>query len=119
MQVVKDDKDAQEKLPKVMKDAIKANASKSAPKGARSYSTMTTPTTSGGGLDMGLIDFTPPATAPLVPGAKFALPSLPLPNGSHVKHRYDPVVDQFTNLLMIHGRKSVAQRVRCTISHNV
>lgn len=63
------------------------------------------------GEDMGIVDFSPPATVPDVPGTKFGLPSLPLPQGSHVKHRYDPVVDQVTNLLMRHGEKSVAQRV--------
>jgi small subunit ribosomal protein S7 len=95
-----------------MKDKLKAAASNSAPKGSRPYSTTTTSITGGGGLDMGLIDFNPSAVAsPVVPGVKFGLPSLPLPKGSHVKHRYDPVVDQVTNLLMRHGQKSVAQRV--------
>jgi small subunit ribosomal protein S7 len=95
-----------------MQDAIKAKQSNSAPKGSRSYSTMTTSMTEGGGLDMGLVDFQPPAAPPAVPGAKFGLPSLPLPQGSNYKRRYDVVVDQVTNLLMRHGEKSVAQRVR-------
>jgi small subunit ribosomal protein S7 len=110
---VQGDKAAQEKLPKVMQDALKSKSPGNAPKGSRSYSTTTTPTTggTGAGLDMGLVDFKFAPKAPEVPGVKFGLPSLPIPKDAHVKHRYDPVVDQVTNLLMLHGRKSVAQRV--------
>ncbi|KAH7396818.1 ribosomal protein S7 domain-containing protein [Phaeosphaeria sp. MPI-PUGE-AT-0046c] len=104
--IVKGDKEAQEKLPKVMKDKLKANAT--LPKGSRPYSTMATQTGSGG-LDMGLVDVQSISTAPAVPGLKFEMPSLPIPKDGHVKHRYDPVVEQVTNLLMRHGKKSVAQ----------
>ena len=107
---MKNDKEAQEKLPKVMRDALKNKASNSAPKGSRSYSTTTTPI-SGQQLDMGLVDFNPSKTAPEIPGAKFPLPVLPLPREDRLKERYEPLVDQVTNLLMRHGRKSVAQRV--------
>ncbi|KAF2449637.1 30S ribosomal protein-like protein S7 [Karstenula rhodostoma CBS 690.94] len=110
--IVKGDKKAQEKLPKVMQEQLKSNAS-SAPKGSRSYSTTTTPIGGGSGaFDMGLMSFTsPPVEAvPAAPGLKFEMPVLPLPKDGHVKHRYDPVVDQVTNLLMRHGKKSVAQR---------
>jgi small subunit ribosomal protein S7 len=110
-QVAKDDKALQDKLPRVMQDALKKKTTSSAPKGSRSYSTTTTPISGGGDVDMGIVSFTTPATAPVVPGAKFELPSLPLPQGSHVKRRYDAVIDQVTNLLMRHGQKSVAQRV--------
>lgn len=62
-------------------------------------------------LDTGLIDLQ--ASQEIVtPGLKFDMPTLPLPKDGHVKHRYDPVVEQVTNLLMRHGKKSVAQRVR-------
>ncbi|KAH3919188.1 hypothetical protein HBI56_100970 [Parastagonospora nodorum] len=105
--IVKNDKDAQEKLPKVMKDKLKANAN-AAPKGSRSYSTMTTQTSSQG-LDMGLVDVQSAAKLPQIPGLKFEMPTLPLPKDGHVKRRYDPVVEQVTNLLMRHGEKSVAQ----------
>lgn len=44
-------------------------------------------------------------------GHKFPLPELPLPPFSNRKERYDPVVDQVTNLMMKHGRLSAAQRV--------
>lgn len=112
VQVVKDDKTAQEKLPKVMQEELKTKTSTSGsvPKGSRSYSTATTPT-SGGGEDMGLLNFNPAATQPEVPGVKFGLPILPIPKDAHLKHRYDPVVEQVTKLLMQHGQLSVAQRV--------
>lgn len=45
------------------------------------------------------------------PGHKFGLPSLPLPSTSNLKHRYDPVVEQFTKLIMRHGKLGQAQRV--------
>lgn len=114
-EVVKGDKAAQENLPKVMQDAIKAKASNSPPKGSRSYSTMTTQTGGNGGLDMGLVDLEAASKLAETPGLKFDMPSLPLPKDGHVKHRYDPVVEQVTNLLMRHGKKSVAQRNMATI----
>lgn len=55
---------------------------------------------------------------PETPGLKFEMPTHPLPKGGHVKRRYDPVVEQVTNLLMRHGKKSVAQRVS-RFSHRV
>lgn len=76
---------------------------------------MTTQTGGSGGLDMGLVDFEAATKLPETPGLKFDMPTLPLPKDGHVKHRYDPVVEQVTNLLMRHGKKSVAQRVRCVI----
>ncbi|KAF2003696.1 30S ribosomal protein-like protein S7 [Amniculicola lignicola CBS 123094] len=107
--VVEGDKEAQEKLPKVMQDSINAKAS-SAPKGSRSYSTSTTPT-SEGEMDLGLVNMDPSTMAAAeVPGVKFGMPTLPLPKDGHVKHRYDDVVEQVTNLLMRHGEKSKAQR---------
>lgn len=112
--IVKGDKQAEEKLPKIMRDQLKSK-SNSAPKGSRSYSTTTTPIGPGAdAFNMGLASFTSPpaAAAPTIPGLKFDMPVLPLPQDGHVKHRYDPVVDQVTNLLMRHGKKSVAQRVR-------
>lgn len=51
-----------------------------------------------------------------IPGLIYDLPDLPLPSDLHLKHRYDPVVEQVTNLIMQHGKKSVAQRVCCSIS---
>lgn len=73
---------------------------------------MTTQSNGSSDLDMGLVDFQSVPKVPETPGLKFEMPSLPLPKDGHVKHRYDPVVEQITNLLMRHGKKSVAQRVR-------
>ncbi|ROT36667.1 ribosomal protein S7 [Sodiomyces alkalinus F11] len=41
---------------------------------------------------------------------KWPLPTLPLEPQNKLKSRYHPVLDQLTNLLMRHGKKSVAQR---------
>ncbi|KAL7276596.1 hypothetical protein RUND412_000399 [Rhizina undulata] len=41
---------------------------------------------------------------------KYPLPELPLPSTSHLKHRYNPILEQVTNLLMRDGKKSVAQK---------
>ena len=49
-------------------------------------------------------------------GHKFGIPELPLPSNHNLKHRYDPVVSQVTNLLMRHGKKGVAQRVGPPVS---
>jgi small subunit ribosomal protein S7 len=49
-------------------------------------------------------------------GHKFGLPELPIPSNHNLKHRYDPVVSQVTNLLMKDGKKSVAQRVSSSFS---
>lgn len=48
---------------------------------------------------------------PEMVGHKFPLPELPLAPFSNRKERYDPIVDQVTNLMMKHGRLSAAQRV--------
>ncbi|KAF2193480.1 ribosomal protein S7 [Zopfia rhizophila CBS 207.26] len=109
-EVVKGDKAAQEKLPKIMQDALKSKMSASGPKGSRSYSTTTTPINSGSGVELGLVDFHLATSTPDVPGVKFGLPTLPIPRDANLKYRYDPVVDQVTNLLMRHGQLSVAQR---------
>ncbi|KAF2706428.1 30S ribosomal protein-like protein S7 [Pleomassaria siparia CBS 279.74] len=109
-QVVKGDQEAIDKLPKVMQDKLKGKSPTSAPKGSRSYSTMTTSETGSAAFDMGLVGFNSASTVPEIPGVKFGLPSLPLPRDGNLKHRYDTVVDQVTNLLMRHGQKSIAQR---------
>ncbi|OCK81200.1 ribosomal protein S7 [Lepidopterella palustris CBS 459.81] len=99
-EVVKRDKEAQKMLPKVMQDSLK-----STPKGFRSFST-----TASRSQGMGLEESGPPPPPPIMPGIKFSLPTLPIPSDAHLKYRYDPVVKQVTNLLMRHGKLSVAQR---------
>ena len=94
-----------------MQDKLNSQKPKTTPNGSRSYSTMTTQTNGGNGLDMGLVNAQNASKVPATPGLKFEMPSLPLPKDGHVKHRHDPVVEQVTNLLMRHGKKSVAERV--------
>lgn len=49
-------------------------------------------------------------------GHKFGIPPNPLPPQSHLRKRYDPLIEQVTNLLMQHGKKATAQKVcRCSI----
>ncbi|KAL8358291.1 hypothetical protein RB598_002859 [Gaeumannomyces tritici] len=43
-------------------------------------------------------------------GHKYGVPEVPIPSGMHLKHRYHPVLEQITNLLMKDGKKSKAQR---------
>ena len=44
-------------------------------------------------------------------GHKFGMPPNPMPKQSHLRKRYDPLVEQVTNLLMRHGKKAAAQKV--------
>jgi small subunit ribosomal protein S7 len=120
-EVVEGDKAAQEHLPKVMKDSLKA----AKPSGTRSFSTSAIrrqderfsgmevdssidPAIIGGGTS---IMANPMIMEPAKPGVKFGLPALPLPSDLNLHHRYDPLIEQFTGLLIQHGKKGVAQRV--------
>lgn len=96
--ILKRDEKGQEKAPKVIQEDIKS----SSPKGSRSYST------SAPRRAQTIID---PRSAE-VPneGHIFGLPTLPIPSTSNLKHRYDPVVQQVTNLLMQDGKLGRAQR---------
>lgn len=53
----------------------------------------------------------PSASAVTTPGHKFGLPELPIPSKDHLKHRYDAMVQQATNLMMLHGKLATAQTV--------
>lgn len=44
-------------------------------------------------------------------GHIFGLPSLPIPKNMHLKRREDPMVDQFTKLILQSGKLSQAQSV--------
>lgn len=48
-------------------------------------------------------------------GHKFGVPELPISSTSNLHYRYDPVVNQITNLLMKDGKLSVAQRVGSSV----
>lgn len=53
-------------------------------------------------------------------GHKFPLPDIGMiPRTDHLKRRYDPVVDQMTKSLMIHGKLSVAQKVCIICNHHI
>lgn len=60
-----------------------------------------------------------PASAAMQPpeGYKFEPPSMSLPRTENVKRRYDPLVEQFTKLLMRDGKLSHAQKVRTSVPH--
>jgi len=44
-------------------------------------------------------------------GHKYGTPELPLEDGTHLKHRYNPVIALFTRLMMRDGKLGKAQRV--------
>ena len=48
-------------------------------------------------------------------GHIFGLPALPMPRTAHLKHRYEPIVQQVTGLIMKSGKLGVAQRVRSSV----
>jgi len=100
---LKRDEEAQEKAPKVLQEDIK----QSAPKGTRSYSTTARR------FQEALT--TQAETAVESQDSTLDLPSLPIPSHENLKHRYDPVIHQVTNLLMKDGKLSVAQRVRSSV----
>jgi small subunit ribosomal protein S7 len=118
-EVVEGDKKAQEHLPKVMKDALKK------PSGTRSFSTSAfqrqdtslSGMESESSVDPSIIESgtsvlsNPATTETAKPGVKFGLPALPLPSELNRHHRYDPLIEQFTGVIMRHGKKGVAQRV--------
>jgi len=45
-------------------------------------------------------------------GLRYAPVTLPLPRTANLKHRYDPVAEQVTKLMMRDGKLSKAQKVR-------
>ncbi|KAI4135608.1 MAG: hypothetical protein LQ347_000540 [Umbilicaria vellea] len=98
-EILERDKDGQAKAPEVIK---KSSTASSSPKGTRPY------TTSARRRQEATIRFEDAAIE--TQGHRFGLPELPLPSTAHMKHRYDPVVHQVTNLLMKDGMLSVAQR---------
>ncbi|GAB7350370.1 hypothetical protein MBLNU459_g0997t1 [Dothideomycetes sp. NU459] len=111
-ELLKDDKEAQEHAPQVIKDSIKANHTPPKPQ-SRSFSTyarrpLELTTSPASSFDAAAAVAVPPPTAASA-GHKFPLPTLPLPSNAHKDYRYDPVVKQLTSLLMKDGKLSVAQ----------
>lgn len=107
--MLKRDEKAEEKAPKVMQKDM----SSSFHKGTRSYST----SARRHAYTQLMIN---PESKEVEQfesqGNIFGLPELPIPSTSHIKHRYDPIIEQVTNLLMQDGKKSKAQRVRQSVS---
>lgn len=127
-EILSRDKEAQKHLPKVLRDQISAKT------GTRSYSTSAVlrqqelqqqnpqqPQTQDGasassGQQGQQVDPTVPAVAykiaqaTLEAGLKFEMPQTPLPRTENFRRRYEPLVDQFTKLLMKDGKLSVAQK---------
>jgi small subunit ribosomal protein S7 len=125
-EIVAGDKEAQAKLPKIMKDALKAQT----PSGKRSFSTSairrrdpydgylgpmgSAPRpTDAAIVESGTSVIADPATRAVgsPAGVKFGLPTLPLPANYNLHHRYDPLIDQMVGLMIQHGKKDVARRV--------
>lgn len=135
-QILKNDKEARDNAPQVMKDSIKSKTSPAKPN-TRPFSTMARRQMPEMIESTGLThprhpamfppptNLTAPATQTLPPpvvsltsgeaGHKFPLPELPLPARMGKDYRYDPIVTQVTNLLMRDGKLSVAQRNMATI----
>ncbi|EED16754.1 plasma membrane phosphate transporter Pho87, putative [Talaromyces stipitatus ATCC 10500] len=113
-EMMKRDEDALKYAPKVIRDQAK--------KGTRSYSTsarlyqeVTQQSTGAAAEDpsivtvANMINLATERAAENLPGLKFGMPA-PLPKTENVRSRYDPVVEQFTKLLMEDGKLSRAQK---------
>lgn len=110
IQIIQRDKSSQEKAPKIIQEEL----STVAPKGSRQYSTSTRLVSHD---ERPIEEFLQPEEIRDDPsGHQFELPSSPLPNPARLKYRYDPIIKQFTNLMMRDGKLSVAQRVRPSVS---
>ena len=126
-QVVRGDKEAEDKLPKVIKDSLKA----SQPSNKRSFSTTASSRQSLPSdmfvrfkpfPDQAIVAAGTTAMADPEPqelgdaavskvGHKFGLPTLPLPARSRIDKRHEAIVDQVVGLIMRDGKKAAAQRV--------
>ncbi|KIW78859.1 hypothetical protein Z517_08698 [Fonsecaea pedrosoi CBS 271.37] len=125
-EILKRDKDAQDKAPRIMKQELQSESNSSnnkSPSGTRSFSTAARRNTaememvsSLGGSGDHLVQFQDTRVVGLeYPdagfGHKFGLPDLkPLGKAVNFKRRYDPVVEQVTRSLMRDGKLSRAQK---------
>ncbi|KAK2756240.1 hypothetical protein FQN54_005648 [Arachnomyces sp. PD_36] len=120
-EILKRDEQARKNAPKVMRDQVSGSGSGS---GSRSYSTSAR---LGQQQQQGNVDSRtdplvatvadmmynpqPSASAAMLPpGYKFEPPTMPIPRTENAKRRYDPLVEQFTKLLMRDGKLSRAQK---------
>ncbi|KAK5053074.1 hypothetical protein LTR84_002048 [Exophiala bonariae] len=109
-EILQRDKDAQDKAPEVLKQAINSDKQSKSPSGTRSYSTSVRRL-----AEVAQVDFIetqavglPYPDAGL--GHKFPLPDMTNWNKTnHFKRRYDTVLNTLTKMLMRHGKLSRAQ----------
>ncbi|KAK2732657.1 hypothetical protein FQN57_002587 [Myotisia sp. PD_48] len=117
--ILKRDKDAFKTMPKVLRDQILSGSNGGGSK--RSFSTTarlqqdplaepdkTTDAQISNMLTAAGITGLQPEEQ--LPGFKFAPPTLPLPRSDRMKRRYEPLVEQFTKLMMKDGKLSLAQK---------
>ncbi|RHZ48117.1 hypothetical protein CDV55_101969 [Aspergillus turcosus] len=112
-EILQRDKEAQKLMPKVMQDQLKRSS------GNRSFSTFTRryqPDLQGQDLTdpsaavvANMINQVNQEVAELHPGLKFPAPES-LPKTENFRERYDPLLEQFTKLLMRDGKLSKAQK---------
>ena len=122
-QILKRDKDALKNAPKVMLDQLRSPSSRSR---SRSYSTSarlaaqdmqeSSPADEKDAKLGEVVRMIANAERGVIKheervGYKFDMPKLPLPKSENVKRRYDPLVEQFTKLMMTDGKLSRAQNV--------
>ncbi|OAX81446.1 hypothetical protein ACJ72_04217 [Emergomyces africanus] len=130
--ILKRDKDALKNAPKVLRDQLNASSSSSS-SGSRSFSTSARARqfdmkqmSSAGENDTSVTAVENMIAAATeqkyeqarIEGLKFDVPET-LPRSEHLKHRYDPLLDQFTKMLMRHGKLSAAQKQMDAILHNL
>ncbi|OJD17155.1 hypothetical protein AJ78_02749 [Emergomyces pasteurianus Ep9510] len=130
--ILKRDKDALKNAPKVLRDQLNSSSSSSS-SGSRSFSTSARSRqfdmkqlSSAGENDASIAAVENMIAAATeqkyeqarIEGLKFDVPET-LPRSEHLKHRYDPLLDQFTKMLMRHGKLSAAQKQMDAILHNL
>ncbi|KAJ9272430.1 hypothetical protein DTO212C5_1615 [Paecilomyces variotii] len=115
-EILSRDEEAKKYAPKVLQAQIKGS------KGTRSYSTsarlrqqelknsVAGPDDRSTSVVANMIAQATQEAVERQPGLKFDMPELPLPRTENFRHRYDPLVEQFTKLLMEDGKLSLAQK---------
>lgn len=114
---MKRDEDALKYAPKVIRDQAAKKGTRSYSTSARLFQEVTQQPTGAEDPSIAtvasMIDLATERAAENLPGLKFGMPA-PLPKTENHKRRYDPVVEQFTKLLMEDGKLSRAQKVAFT-----
>ncbi|QGA20517.1 hypothetical protein EYB26_008222 [Talaromyces marneffei] len=112
-EIMKRDADALKYAPKVIRDEAAKKGTRSYSTSARLFQEATQQPTRAEDPSIAtvasMIDLATERAAENLPGLKFGMPA-PLPKTENYKSRYDPVVEQFTKLLMEDGKLSRAQK---------